>query len=61
MAWAMKCDRCGKYYEYRPMATSGIALIPHRIGKNECRIEGEFDLCPDCIESFNNWLMEGKN
>lgn len=58
MAFAMKCDRCGKYYEYRPMAISCVALIPYRIGKRECRSKEEFDLCPDCVESFNEWFIK---
>ncbi len=29
MAWATKCDRCGKYYEYRDGVINGVTLLSY--------------------------------
>lgn len=51
MSKATKCDRCGGFYEQG--------------GKNVCRqgygvVATDFDLCPDCAESFDAWLERGQ-
>lgn len=51
MSNATKCDRCGGFYE--------------KGGKNVCRqgygvVATDFDLCPDCAESFDAWLERGQ-
>ena len=61
MAWAMKCDRCGKYYELCDDATSGVALLSYDIGKDKYCDEARFDICPDCVKSFDEWFMEVLN
>lgn len=65
MAFAKKCDRCGKLYE------------EYNTEKNDKKINGimtlnldfqrkyyahtPFDLCPECTDSFNKWLeMKGE-
>ena len=59
---AKKCDRCAKLYEdYRDKENRGNAI---RLGYREVSngfggIE-LFDLCPACMESFRNWMKEGK-
>lgn len=60
MAFAKKCDRCGKLYE------------PYNVKKNVERCNGIltlnideyrkyydnklYDLCPECMETLHNWL-----
>lgn len=59
---AKKCDRCAKLYEdYRDKENRGNAI---RLGCREI-LNGFggielFDLCPTCMESFKNWMKEGK-
>ena len=62
MAWATKCDRCGKYFDHHQEVANGIALLSYDITKDRYLIEGEeYDLCPDCIKSFDLWFeCEGK-
>lgn len=55
MSRAMKCDRCGAFYE--PYNT---LINPYYVGYNgnrECRT---IDLCPTCKDKLNDW-MEVKN
>ena len=60
MALAKKCDRCGKLYEeYNTKEDckkiNGIALL-----NIDCHekyyLHGPIDLCPDCKDSFKEWL-----
>lgn len=51
MSNATKCDRCGGFYEQG--------------GNSVCRqgygvVATDFDLCPDCAESFDAWLERGQ-
>ena len=56
MAWATKCDRCGKYFDYHEIA-SAFAFLSYDRLKDKYSVEGdEYDLCPDCIQSLGNWL-----
>lgn len=50
MSNATKCDRCGGFYEQG--------------GNSVCRqgygvVATDFDLCPDCAESFDAWMERG--
>lgn len=60
MALAMKCDRCGKYYELRGYATDVITLKAYNIARNRYRDGARFDICPDCMKLFNDWITEEK-
>ncbi len=60
MACAMKCDRCGKYYELRGNATGVVTFKAYNIVKNRYREGARFDICPDCVKLFNAWITEGK-
>ena len=60
MALAKKCDRCGKFYEeyntkYDGKNINGILLL-----NIDCHekyyTHGLIDPCPDCKDSFKEWL-----
>lgn len=63
MAYARKCDRCGKLYEpksinFRSGRINSIRTVER--GWDNAVTSGQiFDLCPDCIEDFKNWFNEG--
>lgn len=50
MSNATKCDRCGGYFE------QGGKNVRQGWGNNS----DEYDLCPDCAESFDAWLERGQ-
>lgn len=50
MSNATKCDRCGGFYE------QGGKNVRQGWGNNS----DEYDLCPDCAESFDAWLERGQ-
>lgn len=59
MANALKCDRCGSYFDYNPALKNFIAF-----GHKDIVIGKNFpvkDICPDCIESFMNWFEAPKD
>ena len=58
MALAMKCDRCGKYYEYCYKDINAIALLTYDAGKDKYCDKIRFDICPDCAESFDEWITK---
>lgn len=59
MAWATKCDRCGKYFEYLTDETDGVALLDYDRRTDKYQTEEEYDLCPTCVKSFNDWFKRG--
>lgn len=50
MSNATKCDRCGGFYE------QGGKNVRQGWGNTS----DEYDLCPDCAESFDAWLERGQ-
>ena len=51
MSNCKKCDRCGEYY--------AKAIDNRKLGKlydNGGTTKNEWDLCPDCWESFDSWI-----
>ena len=50
MSNATKCDRCGGYFE------QGGKNVRQGWGN----MSDEYDLCPDCSESFDAWLERGQ-
>jgi hypothetical protein len=56
MSLAMKCDRCGKLYEFYDNGDfNGVSAIKKL--KNQNYLDrGTFDLCPECRASFDKWL-----
>lgn len=55
MAWATKCDRCGKCFDFHEETSAFAFLI--RLKDNTYNIDGdEFDLCPDCVQDLWDWV-----
>ena len=51
MAKALKCDRCGGFFDYIK------ALRRYQIhDMHERNFNKTVDLCPDCYEIFTKWL-----
>lgn len=62
MALVMKCDRCGKYFDYdkNKNSSNAIKIIQYRdTYKSSFNYMNEFDLCPDCIDAVYRCLDEG--
>ena len=56
MAKALKCDRCGAFYDYIK------CLRKYQIhDMDERNFNKTIDLCPDCYNKFLNFLDEIKN
>lgn len=61
MAWATKCDRCGKYFDSREETNAFTFLIYDRAkDKYTCDSE-EYDLCPDCVRSLDDWFNQRRD
>lgn len=59
MAWATKCDRCGKYFEHHQDETNGFAFLVYDRLKDKYAIDNEeYDLCPECVQSLGKWFYE---
>lgn len=64
---AMKCDRCGQLYEYYygdktfkdTEKANAIKLIDED-WDNKCWYRKTYDLCPDCMREFEDYL-KGKS
>ena len=61
MGLAKKCDRCEKLYEPKDINISGaivngIGLISRDAQNTNAISRRYFDLCPECLLSFANWL-----
>ena len=63
MAIARKCDRCGKLYEYYPKGNkvqhNGVQRI-YRNKHGSLGHEETFDFCPECMNAFDEFMIEGK-
>lgn len=61
MAFAKKCDRCGKLYEEYNIKNdskniNGIQTLNIDY-KRKFYSHKPFDLCPECKDSFEKWLL----
>ena len=62
MAIAKMCDRCGKFYEMYntkndPDKINGIMTL--NLDESEKYYsQTQFDLCPECKDSFEKWLWK---
>ena len=61
MGLAKKCDRCGNLYEpkdidIRGAIVNGLGLISRDAQNTNAISRRYFDLCPECLLSFANWL-----
>ena len=57
MAWARRCDRCGKFFDAACNTTVDLTISggAERNVKFDCGLYQDLDLCPDCVESFKHW------
>ena len=59
MAWVIKCDRCGKFFEYHAGDINGIA--PLKVMKTTYFVNHDkYDICPNCVKSWEDWFKRGK-
>ena len=61
MGLAKRCDRCEKLYEpkdidIRGAIVNGLGLISRDAQNTNAITRRYFDLCPECLLSFANWL-----
>lgn len=52
---ARKCDKCGKFYEEKPVEFQCGSVIGLKLF-NRSTTQDTFDLCPDCLEQLRAWL-----
>ena len=55
-ARALKCDRCGKFYEGR----EGM-LVDTELKRKYWRDRKTYDLCPECTKELEDFLKEAQN
>lgn len=59
MANALKCDRCGGYYDYDSEVEYNYISYGHKdIIPNKRPIT--VDICPKCMEAFKRWFDAAK-
>ena len=61
MGLAKRCDRCEKLYKPKDMdvcgaIVNGLSLIDRDEQNSRAFSRRYFDLCPECLLSFANWL-----
>lgn len=57
MANAMKCDRCGCYYDhYGDCKTANSLCLQNLDIIDRCECDKKYDLCPDCMDIVKCWL-----
>lgn len=61
--WATKCDRCGKYFDYSDADTADAVALMKSVGRTDDyhQVYLPYDLCPECVKSFDDWFKGGKN
>ena len=63
MGLAKRCDRCEKLYapkdiDIRGAIVNGLGLISRDAQNINAVTRRYFDLCPECLLSFDNWLKK---
>ena len=56
MAKAGRCDRCGEFFDWSSDRTHGFAYLLLGFDGQYHIDGGEYDLCPDCVESLEEWM-----
>ncbi len=57
MAWATKCDRCGKFFEHHQDETNAFAFLSYDRLTDKYSVDGEeYDLCHECVRSMKIWF-----
>ena len=59
MSEALKCDRCSSYFEYEKGMNNYIVFGNKHIIVDLKRGK-EFDICPDCMEEFEDWIFSSE-
>ncbi|MDY2957069.1 MAG: hypothetical protein SOR59_05635 [Lachnospiraceae bacterium] len=64
---AIKCDRCGQLYEYydggktfKDTEKANAIKLIDKDWDNDCWYRKTYDLCPDCMREFEDFL-KGKS
>lgn len=55
MATVVQCDRCGKIYEKKYL---NIKIVEERTSGT---LLNRYDLCPDCVDRFHEFLGDKQN
>lgn len=63
MSVAVKCDKCGKYFDVRDKDGKKVKRI--KITREDISLEPfdcphYYDLCPECDDEFTKWMEGGK-
>ena len=56
MAKALKCDRCGGFYDLLNETRQHYRIEETYLQKSSC--QRTVDLCPDCYDKFINFLFD---
>lgn len=58
MAYATKCDRCGRYFDWHE-EINGFAFLSYDRTKDRYLIDrANYDLCPGYVKSLRIWLEQ---
>lgn len=57
---AVKCDRCGGYYDYdrSNLEDNSIIVSYHDVIDNSWDKSRWVDLCPECMKKLQDWLTD---
>ena len=65
MSMAKQCDRCNKLYmphhvnvRNKKTKANGFIIIDRNDDNSNYYIREYVDLCPECMDTFTNWLNE---
>ena len=63
---AMKCDRCGKFYNYyeggktfKDTEKANAVVLIDRDSERDYSSRKIYDLCPDCMKELEDFLKGG--
>lgn len=58
---AMKCDRCGCFYErYGSRDQANAMFIQNRDVAGRAKCDVAYDLCPRCMSEAQEWIEAGR-
>lgn len=61
MSRALKCDRCGSYYQLDISNKEDNFAAMALIDSYNMRTDVRYDLCRECRSELNEWLAKGGN